>query len=371
MNQGAVRQRIEPRRFLRVALFLALGFFAMPRPGLAFEAIDGRFEAHGYFEMQVRTISQNYTDQWDLTQWYNVFDLELEIDLVQDTHGPLDLMSAFIRIEARFDCVYSRGCGMIRSADLYGNRARNMPRRLNSGDQYTNTGSIVIENDGPWAGPDRNPFTLQQTPAFRGIYESTEDGPGAIDRTVQLRCSDPSGSGADAYCTAAQGNYKAGRLPARFWDADRNKRIRGPDGMPMDDGTNGSSFLIAMENFKDFEFTAIQWQGGSNNGHPLLLLGPWLPENFVEPNASLSNVPNPLDSSRVAPQSLANGFGSNPMRPIPIYRENDPNASQIYIFQENEPVNNPNFTPASPSKKRAATADDSSNISNEHVSKAH
>ena len=151
MNQGAVRQRIEPRRFLRVALFLALGFFAMPRPGLAFEAIDGRFEAHGYFEMQVRTISQNYTDQWDLTQWYNVFDLELEIDLVQDTHGPLDLMSAFIRIEARFDCVYSRGCGMIRSADLYGNRARNMPRRLNSGDQYTNTGSIVIENDGPWA----------------------------------------------------------------------------------------------------------------------------------------------------------------------------------------------------------------------------
>ena len=124
------------------------------------EALDGRLEVHGYFEMQGRTISQNFSDQWDLTQWYNVFNLELELDLVQDTHGPLDLMSAFIRIEARFDCVYSRGCGMIRSADLYGNRARNMPRRLNSGDEYTNAGSIVIKNDGPYAGPDRNPFHL-------------------------------------------------------------------------------------------------------------------------------------------------------------------------------------------------------------------
>ena len=346
MKRVSVRQRIEPRRPIWVALVLALGLFILPRPGVAFEAIDGRLEAHGYFEMQIRTISQNFSDQWDLTQWYNVFNLELEMDLIQETHGPIDLMSAFIRIEARFDCVYSRGCGMIRSADLYGNRARNMPRRLNSGDEYTNAGSIVIKNDGPYAGPERNPFKLQETPAFRGIYEGVDEGPGAIDRTVQLRCADPSGQGSDASCTAAQGNYKAGRLPARFWNADRNKRVVGPDGMPIDDGTNGAPFLLAMENFKDFEFSAIRWQGGSNNGHPLLLLGPWLPENFVEPNASLSNLPNPLDSSRVSPQSLANGFGSNPMRPIPIYRENDPYASKIYIFQEDEPIVQPGFQPS-------------------------
>ncbi|MFP6640823.1 MAG: hypothetical protein VCC04_11315, partial [Myxococcota bacterium] len=61
-----------------------MGFF-LPSSGSAFEAMDGRIEAHGYFEMQIRTISQNYSDQWDLTQWYNVFNIELELDLVQDT----------------------------------------------------------------------------------------------------------------------------------------------------------------------------------------------------------------------------------------------------------------------------------------------
>ncbi|MEE3328303.1 MAG: DUF1302 family protein [Myxococcota bacterium] len=350
MNQGAVLRRVEPRHPLWVALVLGVGLLFLPRPGAAFEAIDGRLEAHGYFEMQIRTISQNFSDQWDLTQWYNVFNLELELDLVQDTHGPLDLMSAFIRIEARFDCVYSRGCGMIRSADLYGNRARDMPRRLNSGDEYTNAGSIVIKNDGPYAGPNRNPFKLQETPVFRGIYEGIDEGPGSINRGIQLRCITPSvgadGSSANSSCTPAQANYKAGRLPARFWDADRNKRVRGPNGMPVDDGTNGAPFLLAMENFKDFEFSTIKWQGGGNNGHPILPLGPWLPENYVEPNASLSNVPNPLDASRISPQSLANGFGANPMRPIPIYRENDPYASQIYVYQETNPANpSESFTP--------------------------
>ena len=345
MNRVDVLRRVKPRRSGLVAVLLALGLFLLPRPAAAFEALDGRFEAHGYFEMQIRTISQNFSDQWDLTQWYNVFNLELELDLVQDTHGPLDLMSAFIRIEARFDCVYSRGCGMIRSADLYGNRARNMPRRLNSGDEYTNAGSIVIKNDGPYAGPDRNPFKLQETPGFRGLYESGEEGPGPINRTVQLRCTAPDGVGPDASCTPAQGNYKAGRLPARFWNANRNLRVVGPDGMPADDGTNGSPFLLAMEDFKDFEFSAIKWQGGLNNGHPLLYLGPWLPENFVEPNASLSNVPNPLDASRISPQSLANGFGANPMRPIPIYRENDAYRSQIFIYQDDEPQKRPDGSP--------------------------
>ena len=64
---------------------LALTGFATglaPTRAEAFEAIDGRFEAHGYYEMQLRTISRNYGGQWDLTQWYNVFNLELELDLV-------------------------------------------------------------------------------------------------------------------------------------------------------------------------------------------------------------------------------------------------------------------------------------------------
>ncbi|MFP6639002.1 MAG: DUF1302 family protein, partial [Myxococcota bacterium] len=285
----------------------------------------------------------------DLTQWYNVFNAELELDIVQDTHGPLDLMSAFIRVEARFDCVYSRGCGMIRSADIYGNRARGLPRRLNNGDEYENVGAIPLGNEGPYADPNRNLFAIQQVPGFAGIYEGTPEGLGPVNRRIQLRCQSPVGAGSTAYCPEQgitnpvsgneQGSYQGGRLPARFWDANRNLRIADKDGNPADDGTLGAPYLIAMENFKDFQFTAISAPpGGTNNGHPLSLTGPWRPENYVEPNGSLSNLPNPLDSSRVTPQSLASGFGAKPMTAIPVYRENDPYRYQIYIYQDSDPA---------------------------------
>ena len=347
MKQFHLEQIRRRPRLGAITSLLAVCALLIPSTASSFEALDGRFEAHGYYEMQVRTISKNFSGQWDLTQWYNVFNLELELDLVQESHGPLDLMSAFIRIEARFDCIYSRGCGMIRSADIYGNRAQNLPGRLNSGDEYTNANSIVIANDGPYADADRDPFKVQGVPGFRGIYEGTPEGLGDIRRTGLLRCGGPDGEGANANCPESQQNYKGGRLPSRFWDADRNLRTVGPDGQPANDGTDGAPYLIAMQKFQDFEFTAIAGKGGSNNGHPIILLGPWLPENYVEPNASLSSVANPLDSSRISPQSLSNGFGSNPMRPIPIYRENDPYAAQIFIYQETLPSGlDPEFQPA-------------------------
>ncbi|MCS5636700.1 MAG: hypothetical protein NZ990_09300, partial [Myxococcota bacterium] len=326
---------------LGVALMALLGSFGANR-AQAFEAIDGRFEAHGYFEMQLRTMSRNYGDQWDLTQWYNVFNLELELDLVQDTHGILDLLEAYVRIEARYDCIYTRGCGMLQGVDVYGNESRRLPERLMAGNEYTHAGTIFISDDGSLTDSQRDPYTIKTVPGFRGIYEGTPEGLGRLDYPQLMRCgNNVVGTGADAYCPETEAEYLPGRIAARFWNADRNRRAEGAGGLPgaqpaADDGTEGAPYLIAMEPFKDFKFASIPQIGGSGNGFPLLVMGPWLPQNSVAMNATLAGLPNPLDQSRTSPQSLGSGFGANPMRAIPIFREDNAGSREIYVYQETE-----------------------------------
>ncbi|HEM46498.1 MAG TPA: hypothetical protein ENO23_05570, partial [Alphaproteobacteria bacterium] len=225
----------------------------------------------------------------------------------------------------------------MRGVDVFGDRARRLPNRLQGGSEFDHAGSIFVERVGPWSiTPERNPYAIEEVPAFRGIYEETTEGLGGADRAVLIQCGNPVGTGGSAICPDTANSYRPGRVQPRFWDADRNRRIAGPDGTPIDDGTNGAPYLVALRDFRDFEFTAIPIIGGSNSGHPLLLMGPWLPENFVEPNAALANLPNSLDFTRVSPQSLANGIGSNPMRPIPLYREDQAGRDQIWIRQDDE-----------------------------------
>ncbi len=327
------------RRLLIVVSMLCAGGLALPRSAEAFEAIDGRVQAHGYFEMQIRSISKNYSDDWDVTQWYNIFNLELEFDLVQETHGPLDLLSAYMRIEARFDCIYSRGCGMIPGIDAYGNRSRSLPSRLNREDEYTFSGQIPVSNDGPYANRDNDPLTIVQVPGFSGIYEATPEGLGGVDRTLLVQCGTPlPGTEMCSDGTATTGfNYDPGKVPYRFWEADRNRRAAAADGTAIDDGTDGAPYLLALNDFHDFKFAAIPVLGGSGNGHAVQLMGPWLPDNVVQPNAALANLMNPLDSSRVNVGSLTPGSGSNPMRPIPILREDDPERLRVWVNSATTP----------------------------------
>ena len=109
-----------------------------------FEAFDGRLQAHGFFESQLRAINSDYSEDWDVSQWYMIFNLEIELDLVQDTIGFLDLMSAYVRAEVRYDCIYSRGCGMFRSMNTYGDRSRSLPRRLLDYDRVRHAGRIRL-----------------------------------------------------------------------------------------------------------------------------------------------------------------------------------------------------------------------------------
>jgi hypothetical protein len=104
-----------------------------PGPARAFEFFDGRLGVHGFYEAQVRGISRDFDDDFDLTQWYNVLNLEIEADVAPDGFGPFDLITLFSRIEVRYDCVWTRGCGLFSTADAYGDRAKRQPRRLIDG----------------------------------------------------------------------------------------------------------------------------------------------------------------------------------------------------------------------------------------------
>ncbi len=129
------------RTLARFPLGVWLLALTAPTAAFALEAFDGRLQAHGFFEMQVREISKGYNDQFDLTQWYNIINLELEFDVAPDGFGPFDLVNAFVRAEARFDCVWSRGCGIAPMATAFGDRSGKTKAALSGSLPSTSTGS--------------------------------------------------------------------------------------------------------------------------------------------------------------------------------------------------------------------------------------
>jgi hypothetical protein len=56
---------------------------------------------HGFYEAQVRSIVRDYdfSDDWDLTLWYNVFNFEIVGNLAPEGWGPFQVVSLFSRVE--------------------------------------------------------------------------------------------------------------------------------------------------------------------------------------------------------------------------------------------------------------------------------
>ncbi len=61
-------QRAWLGRRLCFAWVTAVAVLAAGAPSSALEAFEGRVQAHGFFETQIRAISGNYNQDWDLTQ---------------------------------------------------------------------------------------------------------------------------------------------------------------------------------------------------------------------------------------------------------------------------------------------------------------
>ena len=104
-------------------------------PAAAIEFWEDRVKIHGFYGQQIRSIVRDFSfeDDFDLTQWYHVLNLEIEADIAPEGFGPFDLVSAFGRIEVRYDCVWRRACGIFSSADAYGDRPKRLPKRMHQG----------------------------------------------------------------------------------------------------------------------------------------------------------------------------------------------------------------------------------------------
>jgi hypothetical protein len=120
-------------RSVGLPLVLLLGAALASPAARAVQALDGRVEVHGYYEAQIRSLVRDFdmSDDWDLSQWWNVLSLEIEANVAPDGWGPFDVISVFGRIEVRYDCVWTGGCSMFDSANTYAySRYGKIPKRL-------------------------------------------------------------------------------------------------------------------------------------------------------------------------------------------------------------------------------------------------
>ena len=186
-----MRRRLRSRLPLIAALAVALCGPA----ARALDAAGGRVSLHGYYELQVRGIARDFqtSDDWDLTQLAHVLNLELEADLLPNGFLFLDGASLFARVEVRYDCVWTRGCGLFSGADAYGNRAKKLPKRLNDGRRNGYVGSVFVGDLRHYRGepidtfgwrdrfrPDdsRAPYGIDRTDAFYTVF--TSPGPDQV-----------------------------------------------------------------------------------------------------------------------------------------------------------------------------------------------
>jgi hypothetical protein len=85
------------------------------------------FDIGGYGELQLRALSDGFdANNFYLSQWAFVLNLEPEWNIAPDGFGPFDTISAFARIEVRYDCVWT-GCGLANSWRHFGDRATRAP----------------------------------------------------------------------------------------------------------------------------------------------------------------------------------------------------------------------------------------------------
>lgn len=238
-------------------------------PAASFELFDGRFQAHGFFESQLRVLNEDYSEDWDVAQWYQVLNVELELDIIDDTWMGIDLLSAFVRLEVRYDCVYSQGCGMFESINAYGNDSQSLPRRLSSGNDEDVAGELFIERGERLSGATTDPVLLDDLSGFRIISET--DGQTLYTNTEGNEI------GQDRFLAPEPGE------PCEEDNAQYHNCFVGP-----------KPFSINFRDFDDYKFTQIETKTGV-----ISRLGPWLPKNEISSIATMSTVPNPFDSASI------------------------------------------------------------------------
>jgi len=306
-------------------LFAAVGMLVHAQTARALEALDGRVQLHGFVEEQLRVLDGSFNEEADLAQWYNVLNLELEVDIAPNGFGPIDLLSSYVRVEGRYDCVYSRGCGTMRSVNTYGNRAERLPQRLRDAQDQDYAGVIKTDRDveriadkrpSPWGvlqvvpnrprgGPDRTLWTEEEK-AFNDEWIKQNQLAGGGGFGTGFDPNQPEGPANRPYVTIV-------RSRQGFPGFDTLFKTRGADaelGVNPDTGVDDDPANYTFAPVEDYRWTFRSKKGPDGGTGRTWIMGPWLPKNKIQTLGSLSDRANPFRG--VLPPTrngLVNAFG--------------------------------------------------------------
>lgn len=321
------------RRLARVAraqwaLWSALAALLVPADGSGVELLDGRVQIHGYAETQIRAMARDFdaNDRFDVSQWYLIGNVEVELDLLPDGWGPFDMVSGYVRAEGRYDCVWSGVCEVFPSADTYGDRAQRLPKRLSDGRRNGLIGvispSAVEAGDGTTLDfRDKRPYIrtpLGQNglrfavgPLARPVPAQRHLGrlwnvPGLGTIFYSLPGLDPDG---------VDGNLDPIVDPG-LGDDDVSGCFTNSDS-PLPCRYSGA---YVSERFFGYRFGVADTRGPfSGNGQRIL--GPWRPKDTVFSYGALRDRVNPYDPDEENPVMVDEngdpsvGLGALPFRP--------------------------------------------------------
>jgi hypothetical protein len=140
-------------------------------PAGAIDFWDGRIEVHGFYETRMSFGYEDFNSAngIDMYGWLQVLNLEAEADIAPDGWGPFDMVSAFARVEVKYDCVWNHACGVFESVDAFGNDPGNLPHRVQNTRRQGIAASQVTFDERPYWFGDRQRLAP-------GLFEDTEAG---------------------------------------------------------------------------------------------------------------------------------------------------------------------------------------------------
>ena len=316
-GMGGIGKGRATSRGLLCAILLGLLAAA---PARAIELLDGRLQAHGFGEVQMRAIAKNYdtSDGLDLTQWYWVFNAELEYDFLPDGWRFVDLLQGYARVEVRYDCVWTRGCGTMRSADTFGDRAKRMPGRIGKGHLNGYDGQALTGDF-----RERLSVTITESDYLASLQNGLISPGGPVTLLSNLPNKTPSFKGTDfgvftgATGTACAAGASVCTARGGLWNVPGVSTLFGIEGLDGVLGTADDPATNLFENFLDYRFTLRKLEGPTD-GNATQTLGPWHPKDEIQPVASLNDRPNPFNPNDPnVPVLGAGGVGGSglPFRP--------------------------------------------------------
>jgi len=288
-------------RTLPIALLLA----TLCGPANAIDLADGQVRIHGYLETQLRARNAEFRDEFDLAQWYNVANAEVEIDFAPEGVGPFDLIQGFVRVEGRYDAIYSKGFGIFPSVDTYGDFSNHLPEDLSDAVDAAHGGSQpVVDRFGRHSVRRIGNAPLRLGPRCQVLPDGRErcrpgERQGFPDYDEFFRQRGPDNR---------PGNVDTGIVGARFNPVTGEESEAFRAGVPRQRSDDPARH--ALEGTLGFEFAFRDGRGPRSAR--TVSLGPWLPRNFFRERALNPDVANPF-RGRVAPSALADRIGESGM----------------------------------------------------------